>query len=177
MKKVILFVALFVVCGFIGYFAARDYEAPEPTAPVIYKPSPTRTPTPEPTKSYAQLASEHYYAKEDYKDLCTDYEYEDLARNNDLVGEYVSVYGKVGSISNQGSFYVLMVYITPTDIELDIWDGQIYVEYVPSQYDDNILTDDKVTVYGQYYGMTTYETVLGANNTVPAIKAQVVDIG
>ena len=56
------------------------------------------------------------------------------------------------------------------------YDDVVYVVYYRSSGEARILEDDKVTVYGTSRGLYTYETVMGAEVTIPMIMADSVTV-
>ena len=56
------------------------------------------------------------------------------------------------------------------------YDDVVYVIYYRSSGEARILEDDKVTVYGTSKGLYTYETVMGAEVTIPMILADSVTV-
>lgn len=51
-------------------------------------------------------------------------------------------------------------------------DQMFYVTYTPGVESTRVLEDDKVTVVGEFTGLTSYQSVLGGTITIPAIAAQ-----
>ena len=56
------------------------------------------------------------------------------------------------------------------------YDDVVYVVYYRGSGEARILEDDKVTVYGTSRGLYTYETVMGAEVTIPMIMADSVTV-
>jgi len=56
------------------------------------------------------------------------------------------------------------------------YDDVVYVIYYRGSGEARILEDDKVTVYGTSKGLYTYETVMGAEVTIPMILADSVTV-
>ena len=52
----------------------------------------------------------------------------------------------------------------------------MYVAYYRAAGEARILEDDRVTVYGTSRGLYTYETVMGAEVTIPFIWADSVTV-
>jgi len=50
-------------------------------------------------------------------------------------------------------------------------DRMVYVETLTESLDERLLEDDNVEVYGSFYDLVTYETVIGSNQTIPAFNA------
>ena len=88
----------------------------------------------------------------------------DLARDKDgLIGEYVKFSGKIVQIM-QGDGY--NQYRLAVD---DDYDQMILIEMVDGLIDSNLLEDDYITIEGMSAGNHSYETVLGAEKTIPAV--------
>lgn len=51
------------------------------------------------------------------------------------------------------------------------YDKVVLVKIPSSEYKSVLAEDDRVTIYGINEGLTTYTTVLGAENTIPGLKA------
>lgn len=56
------------------------------------------------------------------------------------------------------------------------YDDVVYVVYIRGADEARILEDDKVTVYGTSEGLYSYETVMGAEVTIPMIRADSVTV-
>ena len=114
------------------------------------------TPTPEPTLSIDEKAATY-----------PEGEYEDYARNPDTYAfQNVQITGEVIQVVEGDD---VIVYRIVTD---DAYDQIWYIEYVPVPGESRILEEDTVTVYGIYYGIYSYESVMGGTISVPAIYAE-----
>ncbi len=111
-----------------------------------------------------------------YKAGCQSYSYEEIARNPDEYRGKSAVFtGKVIQvIEGSGSEVQLRVNVTRGDYDWD-WDDTIYVSYEMPAGSARILEDDVITLYGTLYGTISYESVLGATITLPAVIAEVVE--
>lgn len=88
----------------------------------------------------------------------------DMARDKDgLSGEYVKFSGKVVQVM-QGDGY--NQYRLAVD---DDYDQMILIEMIDGLIDSNILEDDYITIEGMSFGNESYTTVLGAEQTIPAV--------
>ena len=56
------------------------------------------------------------------------------------------------------------------------WDDVVYVVIPKSNLTVPVLEDDKVTVYGKYFGNQTYQTIFGAEVTIPCVIAEKIEI-
>ena len=52
------------------------------------------------------------------------------------------------------------------------FDDVYYVTYDKGDIDINVIEDDFVTIYGICTGTETYETIFGAQVTIPSMKAE-----
>lgn len=116
--------------------------------------------------------------KQRYKDNCSSYSYETLARDP---GGYKGTYGKyTGEVIQvmESSFLGVISYT----LRINITKGKygysdtIYVTYMQSGDAPRILEDDIVTVWGMNNGSKTYQTVLGASVTIPWVEAEYIEI-
>ena len=117
-------------------------------------------------------------SKEEYVQSCTPMTYEDLARNPDATkGQAVSVQGKVIQVVRQSGDTQTTLRVDIDKDEYGYWSSNtILVDYTQPEGADNILEDDIVTIYGESKGERTYETIFGADNTLPYIAANYIDI-
>ena len=111
-----------------------------------------------------------------YKKTCKKIPYKDLARTpDDYTGERIYFKGEVTQvIEGSGNTVHLRVY-TKKGYSIYL-DDVIYVEYVYESGEPRILEDDIIEMYGEYYGLYTYTTVMGAEMTIPAMIAEYIDI-
>lgn len=113
-----------------------------------------------------------------YKENCSKVSYKEIARNPDkYTGKQVKFTGEVSQVieSAWGTGVTLLVNVTKD--EYGLYDDTIYVDYTPkSSGEERILEDDIITIYGDFEGLTSYTSVLGAKITVPQINASYIDI-
>ena len=108
-----------------------------------------------------------------YKDSCSSFTYEQVARDPDTYfGERAKFTGEVIQVLQEGNSYTLRVNITQVSYG---WRDTIMVSYTSSAGESRILEDDVITLYGVMGGMYTYETIFGAEVTVPLLFAEYVD--
>lgn len=108
-----------------------------------------------------------------FKEGCSALTYEQVARDPDAYrGEKATFTGEVIQVMQEGDTYTLRVNVTPTSYG---YKDTILVLYPAKAGDQRILEDDVVTLYGVMAGMYTYETVMGAELTVPLMSAQYVE--
>ena len=105
-----------------------------------------------------------------YKEHCIDFNYDGTARvPTKYMGEHNKISGTVLQVIND---YEITAYRVATS---GSYDNVVYVEINTNRLSQNILEDDYVTFYGENTGTISYETVLGAEETIPALTAQYVD--
>lgn len=120
------------------------------------------------TKKYSLSSGEKEYL---YKDRCTWYDYEDVARYpDDYLNDYVAFGGEVLQVIEHDNDIQLRIYVE------DDSNKCIYVKYKRKKGESRILERDYITVYGKFKGLLTYETVMGAKVTVPSIDAEYIQI-
>ena len=56
------------------------------------------------------------------------------------------------------------------------YDDTVYVTFFTLDNDNRVLEDDIITFYGEYDGLYSYETVMGATVTIPKVNAEYIDI-
>ena len=111
-----------------------------------------------------------------YKSNCGSVSYSELARNPDsYTGTYVYFTGRVIQVLESSYGNTVHYRINVTNDGWGYYDDTVYVEYEPKG-SSRILEDDMVTFYGEYYGLYTYESVLGAKITIPAVVAEYIDL-
>lgn len=123
---------------------------------------PTDPPTePEPTEPPAPTLS-----KEDkYKEKCEVIDYKSIARDQDgLSGKDVKITGKITQVIGNDTFMV-----ATGQTSYGSYFGDTMLVYYSIGDGDRLLEDDIVTFYGMLTGLYTYETVLGAEKTVPSM--------
>lgn len=107
---------------------------------------------------------------EEFKKTCPEIDYKGIMRNPEKA--YGTLCKATGTV-----IQVIKTQKTLQEFLLRLDDGNlVYVAYSKEVGSDNILEDDIVTVYGIFYLTETYMTVLGAENTIPRIPANYVDI-
>lgn len=112
-------------------------------------------------KEEAEKAQREKEEKEKYNTGITR---NDMARDKDgLMGEYVKFSGKVVQVM-QGDGYNQYRFAVNDD-----YDQMILIEIANDLIDSNILEDDYITIEGMSFGNHTYTTLLGAEQTIPAV--------
>lgn len=105
-----------------------------------------------------------------YKDSCEKIPCEDVLRNpDDFYGRYTAFSGKVFQIVEEDGDRAAFLLDTGEE------HGIAYITYYRNYGEGRILEGDSVTVYGQFYKLTSYTSMLGTTNTVPELLAQFMD--
>lgn len=94
-------------------------------------------------------------------------DYQAFARRpDDYEGDLIQITGKVLQVMEDSSG--VMSYRVAQNSNYDqVW----YVAMLLEPGADRILEDDQVTFYGEYYGLMSYQTVMGATLTIPSMLA------
>lgn len=138
-----------------------------------------------PNNYYSSTAStEPSITKEDrstYIAKCTKIDYESLARNPNLyIGQNFVLTGEVIQVMEDNNELTLRVNITENRYEYSnevYYSDTILVGYTYSNnMESRVLEGDIITLYGEYLGTYTYESVVGASITVPSVYAMYIDI-
>ena len=110
--------------------------------------------------------------KQEYMDACQDVTYEELARrNSNYVGSKVKFTGKVFQVVNSSDTGISTYLISVTEDEYGFWDDNVRVQFDTSKMESKFLEDDIVVFWGEVSGEYSYESVLGAEITVPSVTA------
>lgn len=105
-----------------------------------------------------------------FKKSCPAIDYKGIMRNPD------KAYGTICKASGTVLQVVEITNYGFEDFLLRLNDGNIvFVSYHKGD-GDNILEDDKVTVYGTFYKTKTYTSLLGTSQTVPELSSNYVDL-
>ena len=110
-----------------------------------------------------------------YKAQCKEMSYETIAREgNSRIGEYVKFTGEVMQvIKGSNGKAALMVQVTYNGY---YYEDNLMVMYYTSDISQKFLEDDIITFYGTVNGDYSYETVLGAEKTIPSVWANYIDL-
>ena len=119
------------------------------------------------TEKYELTADEK---EQVFKSECVKYTYNEIARNpSNYYWKQVKFRGEVIQVIEDGDKYTLRVNVTPKNY---YWTDTILVQYTKQDSSEpRILEDDIVTLYGYAANTITYESVMGASITVPAVLA------
>lgn len=95
--------------------------------------------------------------------------WEDIARNG-LEGQFCKFEGKIIQVMNGEGYKQYRVAIN------NDYDKVMLVEIKNGLIDTNLLEDDVIFFKGYSYGNVTYKTVLGAEQSIPAVVAEHVEL-
>ena len=117
-------------------------------------------------------------SKSAYMAKCKSISYNELARNpKKYEGQLVKFTGEVIQVQEAQSLLYYNVYrIDVTYKGYGYYDDTVYVTYDGYGSEDRVLEDDIVTFYGEFKGLKTYETVMGASVTIPHVEAEYIVI-
>ena len=100
--------------------------------------------------------------------------YEELARNPDsYVGTNVIFTGQVIQVQEDGNLVNLRVNVTKNDYG---YEDTVLIQYDKSIISGRVLDDDVITFSGMSMGLLTYETIMGAEMTIPQVLATTVTL-
>lgn len=106
-----------------------------------------------------------------YISKCKIIPYDDLARYpSKYDGEYVKFYGKVVQVCSEATSS--LYYSTYRVATSGNYNNVVYIYVDNYNSGHRILEDDWITFYGQFDGLYTYTTVMGASITIPSIKVE-----
>lgn len=109
-----------------------------------------------------------------YKSNCQSISYNSLARTpGDYEGAYVKFSGKVVQVCYEAES--ILYYSTYRLATSGGYDNVVYIKVDNYGSGSRILEDDWITIYGEFEGLFTYETVMGATMTIPCVKVEYVD--
>lgn len=101
---------------------------------------------------------------------CTEVDYDTLAHNvSGMKGQRVKITGKVFQVVNN-PFSKAYMFDMRNPYDTNNMNFMQHV-YVTASKNTNLIENDQVTIYGTVEGTQTYTTVLGAQRTVPKVKA------
>lgn len=133
-------------------------------------------PKEEPIEEVVENATEETITTEeppaDWSEYASDITYEQLARTpDDYKGKAIQLTGEVIQLLEGADG------TNAIRIALDTnWDEVVYAEYDSTILDERVLENDRVTVYGYYYGIYQYESTLGQMVSVPSLYAENIEI-
>lgn len=109
-----------------------------------------------------------------YKGQCKNISYDSLSRTPDQYkGEYVKFTGKVVQVCSEASS--ALYYSTYRVATSGSYNNVVYIYVDNYGSGTRILEDDWITFYGEYDGLYSYTTVMGASVTIPSIKVKYVE--
>lgn len=112
---------------------------------------------------------------ETYKSQCQSISYDELARNPDnYIGQKVTFIGEIIQVQESGNDATYRINVTQGDY--GIWTDTVICGFDLSNSTSRFLEDDIVIFYGDYAGLYTYTSVMGADITIPSILIQYMDL-
>lgn len=115
--------------------------------------------------------------KSSFVSKCQNIPYESIARDeNTYKYNLITLTGKVIQVIESDASSDGLVQVSYR-VSLDEDYNQIvFVDYLRNSGETRILEDDVIIIYGQYNGLTSYETVMGGYITIPSIYAHIIDL-
>ena len=109
----------------------------------------------------------------EYRAQCNVYSYDDIARSPDQYEKKLAKFtGEVIQVIRDGDKLQMRVDVTKTTYG---YKDTVFVFYTISN-GVNVLEGDIITMYGELRGMQTYESVLGAEISIPRIYVKYIDL-
>lgn len=110
----------------------------------------------------------------EYRAECREYSYDEIARSPEKYETKLAKFtGEVVQVLRDGDELQLRVNVT--EGEYGLYEDTVFVFYTITN-DVNVLEGDIITMYGELRGMQEYETVLGAEMSIPRIYVKYIDI-
>lgn len=107
---------------------------------------------------------------ESFKNNCSDLNYNEILRNPDeFRGKTFTISGSAFQIIKQEDSQIEFLLYTGAD------DEYIHINYSYKDADVHILENDELIIYGTYYKMYDYVSLLGSNHSIPHIYAEFID--
>ena len=112
---------------------------------------------------------------EEYKTLCSSYDYKDVARNpQNYVSKKAAFTGQVQWTQEIDDYVIMVVAVTEGEY---YWDDGIYIEYQrKSNTESRILQNDIITMYGTLNGIKTYTAIDNSSVSLPHLLVEFVEI-
>lgn len=112
-----------------------------------------------------------------YKASCQSISFEELSRNPDsYIGTPVKMQGEIIQVLEGSGSTQFRINVTKTGSYYTYWEDTVLIEYSYSSGEGRYLEDDIVTFYGEYLGLISYESVMGATITVPAVEVEYMEL-
>lgn len=113
---------------------------------------------------------------QEYKDSCQAMDYKTIARQPELYeGKNIKVTGEVWQVVEEGDDALYQINIDKTEYGYD-YNSSVQIIYKEAKNNFRVLEDDIITVYGEYKGIVSYTTVLGAKQSIPQISAKYIEL-
>lgn len=139
--------------------------------------STTEADTPSTTETTAEVTTEaKTETPEEYKNSCQSMDYKTIARQPELYeGMNIKVTGEVWQVVEEGDDALYQINIDKTEYGYD-YNSSVQIIYKDAKNNFRVLEDDIITVYGEYKGIVSYTTVLGAKQSIPQISAKYIEL-
>ena len=105
-----------------------------------------------------------------FKSSCKNFDFNAIMRNPEAA--YGTIWKVTGTV-----FQVVETESYMQELLVETSNGDmVYVSYYKDDGADNLLEDDKITIYGTFYMTKTYMTLLGGEKTVPKLVVDYLDM-
>lgn len=120
--------------------------------------------------------TETQISEADYRSMCEEIAFDDLARNPDAYkGDYFTFTGEVIQVMEGSRNVQLRLNVTPVtyyDGSIVYYEDTIYCSIRLEEGADRILEGDVITIYGECAGMYSYQSVFGGKISLPRIDIE-----
>lgn len=127
--------------------------------------------------------SETRLSKEECMLVCQEIDYKDLARNPaGYENQYFKFTGEVIQTIEGSGYWNLRLNVTPVyssfgdENEVLYYEDTLFVSIKEAKDGSRFLEGDIITIYGMCVGTQSYESILGAEITIPRIDAYYFDL-
>lgn len=125
--------------------------------------------------------SETKLTREECELVCQEIDYKVLARNPDgYKNQYFKFTGEIIQAMEGGGYWNLRLNVTPVyssfDNTLLFYEDTLFVSIGEAKNGARFLEGDIITIYGMCVGTQSYESIIGAEITIPRIDAYYFDL-
>ena len=114
--------------------------------------------------------NENFYntQKNQFISNCQNYSYKEIFRNSEnYIGKYAVFTGEVIQVMDNKEFYDVRINVTKD--EYGYYEDTMYASIPKSYFQGRILEDDIITIYGRLSELMTYQSIFGADITIPSM--------
>lgn len=126
--------------------------------------------------NYVAVTENANESPQEYKDSCKERNYETIARHPELYqGKRTKVTGIVSQVAESDDAATYYIYIGKTDYGYD-YNTCVRVVFKDYKAFYRIVKNDVITVYGLFDGITSCDTVIGAQDNMPQFSAKYIEL-